>query len=240
VSVSDENFAETGCLICGKPIVYSLNARELRCEICGRSFTSNVSCEDGHYVCDKCHSSGFAEVLRMLFQSEEKDPMKLFLQVVLLPSVHMHGPEHHAIVPAVLLTAYKNCGGKLDFAAALNQAIERGSHVPGGICGFWGACGAAIGAGIYMSVLTGTTPYSVEEWSEPQRMTAHCLEKMAETGGPRCCKRTSRTAIKTAVDFTRERFGISMPVGDFPCTHFDVNEECIHTRCPYYRGEKFK
>ena len=234
MSASDKNSTATGCLICGRPIVYSPNAREMRCEICGGTFASNACCEAGHYVCDSCHASDYAEVLSLLFRSDEKDPISLFLQVAELDGVYMHGPEHHAIVPAVLLTAYKNCGGDIDLAAALNQAVDRGDKVPGGICGFWGSCGAAIGAGIYMSVLTGTTPYSVEEWSEPQRMTARCLEKMAETGGPRCCKRTSRTAIQTAVNFTRERFGIAMPVGEYSCTFHGINKECIHTRCPYY------
>ena len=30
-----------------------------------------------------------------------------------LPDVHLHGPEHHGVVPCVLLTAYRNCGGAL-------------------------------------------------------------------------------------------------------------------------------
>ena len=32
---------------------------------------------------------------------------------------HMHGPEHHVMVGAALLTAYKNAGGKIDLEPCL-------------------------------------------------------------------------------------------------------------------------
>mgnify|MGYP002869165356 CR=1 FL=1 len=68
-----------------------------------------------------------------------------------LPQVHMHGPEHHGIVPCVLLTAYRNNGGEVDLPSSLREAVRRAKQVPGGTCGYWGACGAAIGAGIDIS-----------------------------------------------------------------------------------------
>ena len=65
---------------------------------------------------------------------------------------HMHGPEHHIMVGAALLTAYKNAGGNIDLNKALLEMYSRGKDVPGGVCGFWGACGAAISTGMYMSI----------------------------------------------------------------------------------------
>ena len=58
----------------------------------------------------------------------------------------MHGPEHHIMVGAALLTAYKNAGGEIDLQQALVEMMSRGRSVPGGACGFWGACGAGISA----------------------------------------------------------------------------------------------
>ena len=49
-----------------------------------------------------------------------------------LPSVHMHGPEHHAIVPCVLLTAFRNNGEHMDYDAALSEICKRAKQVPGG------------------------------------------------------------------------------------------------------------
>ena len=68
----------------------------------------------------------------------------------------------------------------------------------------------------------------------PQRMTMRCLETLVETGGPRCCKRTGRQSIETAVEFTKERFGVDMPVSRPRCEFFPKNKECLHERCPYF------
>ena len=75
-----------------------------------------------------------------------------------LPSVHMHGPEHHAIVPSVLLTALRNNGERMNYDTALSEICKRARQVPGGTCGYWGVCGAAAGAGIFMSVMTDPVP----------------------------------------------------------------------------------
>lgn len=43
----------------------------------------------------------------------------------------MHGPEHHILVGAALLAAYKNAGGKVDsFEDALEEMRHRGSEYP--------------------------------------------------------------------------------------------------------------
>ena len=112
-----------------------------------------------------------------------------------LPFCHMHGPEHHVMVGAALLTAYKNAGGQLDLEKALGEMYSRGKEVPGGACGFWGACGAGISAGQFLSIATASTPLSVEPWSLSNQMTARALDQIGKAGGPRCCKRDSFLAI---------------------------------------------
>lgn len=60
------------------------------------------------------------------------------------PYVYMHGPEHHVLVGSVLLTAYHNAGGELDWPAALYEMENRGRQVPGGalwILGLLRRCG---------------------------------------------------------------------------------------------------
>ena len=99
-----------------------------------------------------------------------------------LPFCHMHGPEHHVLVGSALLTAYKNAGGDIDLSKALIEMQARGKKVPGGACGFWGACGAGISTGIYMSIATKATPLTVEPWSLSNRMTARALEAIGNNG----------------------------------------------------------
>ena len=237
VQIRKKESGETGCLICGKPVLYTEASAVYTCHLCAARHESNAVCENGHYVCDKCHSSAQPDYLRFLRGSGEKDPIKLFRQIAELKSVHMHGPEHHSIVPCVLLTAYRNRGGTIDLDAALKIATKRGGQVPGGTCGYWGACGAAIGAGIYAAIILGSNPLNTRVWSAPQRLTAQCLGRITELGGPRCCKRTSQTAIELAAQFTQEHTGVELPLSHLPCGYHEKNRECIRTRCPYFGGQ---
>lgn len=229
----------TNCLICGKPLVYERMSRVRTCRICGKTAASACSCEDGHFVCDSCHAaSSIAFFIPALLASKETDPMKLFETVIRMKDVHMHGPEHHMIVPCALITAYHNCTGCLDLKPALREAVSRGSQVPGGICGYWGSCGAAVGAGIFASIVTGSNPLSKDTWRISQMLTARCLEEIAKHGGPRCCKRTGRLAIETAVAFAKEFFGVTMPISAVQCTYSEQNRECLYRDCLYFSGKE--
>ena len=227
--------AFSGCMLCGKPLRYESVPVPRRCAVCGEEALSDAVCEDGHFVCNACHAAGLDEFfITFLLQSEEKDPLLLLEQAMALPQMHMHGPEHHAIVPCVLLTAWHNCGGEGDLKKMLSAALNRGRQVPGGACGYWGVCGAAAGAGIYLSVLTGSNPLNKEAWPLPMRLAARCLVRIAEVGGPRCCKRTSRLCIQEAAAFTAERFGLKMPLGECRCGYVSENRECIGRSCPFF------
>jgi len=225
----------SGCMLCGKPLRYELVPMPRRCAVCGQEALSDAVCEDGHFVCNDCHAAGLDEFfIPFLLQSEEPDPLRLLEQVMRLPRMHMHGPEHHAVVPCVLLTAWHNCGGAGDLKTMLSAALGRGRQVPGGACGFWGVCGAAAGAGIYLSVLTGSNPVNRDAWAIPMRLTSRCLARLAEVGGPRCCKRTSRLCVREAAAFTAEQFGLEMPLSGISCDYTSVNRECIGQDCPFF------
>lgn len=229
----------SGCLLCGKPLVYEQVPRPRRCSVCGEEKLSSCACEDGHFVCDACHSAGLdVFFIPFLLASGERDPLRLFEEVAALPQMHLHGPEHHAIVPCVLLTAWHNCGGGRDLKADLSTALRRGEQVPGGACGYWGACGAAIGAGIYLSVLLEDNPLNAEAWPVPQKLVARCLNAIADIGGPRCCKRSSRLAIREALRFTAEKLSVEMPESTPPCRYWKDNRECIGRACPYFPLER--
>lgn len=130
-SGGEEHFSD--CLICGAELVYNSLGTERRCAVCGRESAGNAVCANGHYVCDECHAYGaFAAIIPELYKSREKNPLLLFDSVMDLPSVHMHGPEHHIIVPLVLLTALRNNGGDISYDEAMREAYKRASKLPGG------------------------------------------------------------------------------------------------------------
>ncbi len=225
-----------GCLICGARLVYFTQAEPMSCALCGQTQHSLSMCENGHYVCDACHQKGAASIVPALCQSMHgTNPLTIAESIMRHPSVHIHGPEHHYIAGAALLCAYHHITGDIDLTAALDELIARGCAVPGGTCGYWGACGAAISTGVYISVLTGATPYSIEPWRLCNAITAQCLQTLADVGGPRCCKRMTYLCIVEAAKFTAEHFGVTMPLqNDFHCIFHRQNAECIRNYCPFY------
>lgn len=140
---------------------------------------------------------------------------------------HMHGSEHHVMVGTSLITAYKNSGGNIYLDKALNEMRIRGKQVPDGICGFWGACGAGISAGVYFSIMTKTTPLSKESFGLSNQMTGLTLLEIGKTGGPRCCKRDSYLAIEQAVNFTKEKLNIAMDISNIKCKYSSKKNQCI-------------
>lgn len=222
------------CLICKAPLEYLEEDVLMECAICHKKEASKTRCVNGHYVCTECHTKGMDSILSVCMQENSKNPIEIIEKMMSMPFCHMHGPEHHVMVGASLLTAYKNAGGDVDLSKALIEMYNRGKEVPGGVCGFWGACGAGISTGIYMSIITKSTPLAKEAWSLSNQMTSRALAKIAEHGGPRCCKRDSYRAIIEAVEFTEEKLGIKMERNTITCTRSSNNNQCIQEKCPFH------
>lgn len=227
---------QNACLICKKPLVYFENEKNAECHFCGKQFPTHTLCEEGHYVCDSCHAEkGVKAVMDICRSTKSNDPIAIMNTAMADPFVYMHGPEHHVLVGAALLAAYKNSGGEIELSPALDEMRSRGGSYPGGSCGFWGCCGAAVSAGMFISIITAATPLSEKPWALANQMTSIALHDIAEFGGPRCCKRNSFTAVKAAVSFVKEQFGIEMRLPEkITCRFFPKNGECLGSRCPYH------
>ena len=224
------------CLICSAPLEY-LEADELmECAICHRKESSKTRCVNGHYVCNECHMAGMDAIIWLCLGETSKNPVEIIEKMMAMPFCHMHGPEHHVMVGAALLTAYKNAGGDIDLSSALTEMMNRGKSVPGGACGFWGACGAGISTGMFISIISGSTPLGQEPFALSHKMTAKSLGKIGEIGGPRCCKRDSYLSILSAIDFVKENFGVEMVKPEIICTHSSQNNQCIGKRCPFSKA----
>ena len=223
------------CLICGAPLEYLENDVMMECAVCHKKENSKTACVNGHYVCNDCHTQGLDSIIAVCLRERSKNPIEIIQKMMALPFCHMHGPEHHVMVGAALLTAYKNAGGDIDLEKALSEMQARGRQVPGGACGFWGACGAGISAGIFVSIATGATPLAKNDWGLSNKMTSAALGAIGEVSGPRCCKRDSYLSIMEAVAFAREHLGIAMEMGEIRCVHSHQNNQCIGKRCPFFQ-----
>ena len=221
------------CVICGEPLQYLEADEIMECEICHKKERSKTRCRRGHYVCSECHTKGLDAVVGICLSETSKDPAAILEKMMDQPFCHMHGPEHHVMVGAALLTAYKNAGGEVDLPSALAEMMNRGRSVPGGACGFWGACGAGISSGMFVSIISGSTPLSQEPFALAHGMTARSLAAIGGVGGPRCCKRDSYLSIRSAVDYVREKFGVAMEKPEIVCRYSSQNNQCIGKRCPF-------
>ena len=222
------------CLICKAPLEYLKEDIEMECELCHKKEKSKTRCVNGHYVCNECHMQGIDSLIGICMEETSKNPVDILNRMMAQPFCHMHGPEHHVMVGMALLTAYRNAGGEIDLEKALVEMNSRGKSVPGGACGFWGACGAGISAGMFLSIVTGSTPLGKDNFGLSHKMTAKALGAIGEIGGPRCCKRDSYLSILQAAAFVRENLGISMELSGIRCSYSSQNNQCIGTRCPFF------
>ncbi|MBQ6683735.1 MAG: hypothetical protein IJM74_06490, partial [Bacteroidales bacterium] len=141
------------CLICGAPLEYLEQDTLMECVLCHKQEASKTRCRNGHYVCNECHMAGMDSIIALCMAETSTDPIEILEKMMSQPFCHMHGPEHHVLVGAALLTAYNNAlpdSSHIELGEALTEVMSRGKNVPGGACGYMGACGAAISTGIFI------------------------------------------------------------------------------------------
>ena len=204
------------CLLCGAPLAYLETDEIMECAVCHKKENSKTKCVNGHYVCNECHTRGMDAIIGLCLKESSKDPVKIVKKLMDQPFCHMHGPEHHVMVGAALLAAYKNAGGDIELHQALVEMMNRGKSVPGGACGFWGACGAGISTGRcgnapISSPWTGRTfslspPWKCwrRGWSSTTGTTPP-ISPAATTKIPTPLRARSSTAWTTGWIFTRPR-----------------------------------
>ena len=229
---------KTNCLICGHELVYKDRSDKLECYFCKKIYESNVKCVNGHFICDSCHSLPANELIKQFcINSKLEDPIEMALILMRNQKIRMHGPEHHFLVPAVLLASYYNLKNDNEKKVEkIKEAEKRAKNLLGGFCGYYGACAAGIGTGIFISLITEATPLSKHEWKLSNMMTSKSLLSIANVGGPRCCKRNTFLSITEAVNFLIENFGITMNINkNLKCEFNSLNKECLKDECPFYR-----
>ena len=227
---------KNNCIICNSELEYFDHPRKMICMICHREFNSTVCCKNGHYICDNCHSADAIEAITSFCSTTKiKNPIEIMNILMRMPAIHIHGPEHHILVGAALLTAYYNCGGEIGLMPALSEMSRRGKQVPGGVCGFWGCCGAGVSTGIFLSIITHTTPLSTKTWGQSNLITARSLTAIGKLEGPRCCKRNSFIAGIEAAEYVKQNFNITIEMPQtIKCEFSSFNEQCKGTNCPFF------
>ncbi len=152
------------------------------------------------------------------------------------PAIPRHGPEHHVLVPALILTAYRNLGGDVT-PEMLSAAFARGQAVPGGACGFWGICGAAAGVGIAFSLLLEADPMKPARRRQVQSAVQAVLGELTSLEAARCCQRDSWLALRQAAELSRDLLPIALPAeAPLLCRQNGEGPDCLRSLCPLWPG----
>lgn len=223
--------ALVACLLmgaCAPKVENTAQGESSPCVICGQEVANP---EDAY--CASCQEGHIPEVIDLCMADTSSNPIAVLENLMSQDFCPMHGPLHHVLVGAALLTAYHNAGGEVAMEEALPELIRRGMQIPGGACGRWGACGASLSAGIFMSIVTDNSPFATESWHLSNLLTAKALEQVANNGGPRCCKRDSYLTLLTTIDFVKEHLGVAMEKPVVKCSRSQINEQCIGQKCPF-------
>ncbi len=181
------------------------------------------------------------KIITACLKEKSKNPIEIFLNIAGKDFIRMHGPEHHILDGAALLTAFYNAGGKIDLKKSLYEIMKRGLQMPGATCGMWGVCGAVSSIGAALSIIDGTGPLSDDpSWGKHMEYTSKALMDLSKAGGPRCCKRDAFLSMLQAIEFVNENYDVKLESGPVECNFSEKNGQCIKGRCPFYKNQKKK
>ena len=174
-------------------------------------------------------------IIQDIKKEEGCNPVKIFKNMAKNDYISIHGPEHHILDVACILTAYHNAGGKIDLNIALEKLMEEGLRMPGAMCGLWGVCGAITSIGAALAIIDETGPLSTDgSWGEHMTFTSAAVNELGIINGPRCCKRDAMIAFKNAVKYINSHYGLTLEYEDMKCDFSPLNQQCIKDRCPYF------
>lgn len=123
-------------------------------------------------------------IIEACVKEKETNPLAVFRHVAGQDFVRIHGPEHHVLDGACLLTALHNAGMEFDLEEMLQKLRREGLQMPGAMCGHWGVCGAVASVGAALALLEGTGPLTTgSSWGSHMTCTSRALANLAAMGG---------------------------------------------------------
>ncbi len=166
-------------------------------------------------------------------ECEQTDAIYIADQLMQLAQVRMHGPEHHYLTAAAILTAYCNFR-QIEKKSLLVKAYVRTNTIPVGVCAMYGCCGAMMGAGAAVGILLLAHPFSAEDLRTVNQITAGIQNRLAEYGGPRCCKRSVQISVYEAVQGMNRLMGCELAATVPACKYSKNNKGCLGRKCEFF------
>lgn len=79
------------CIICKAPLIYLEKDEMMECVLCHKKELSKTRCEQGHYVCNECHTKGMDVIIDICLSETSKNPIEIIRKMMEQPFCHMHG-----------------------------------------------------------------------------------------------------------------------------------------------------
>lgn len=223
------------CGFCGTALKLLPNAIGARCMICGERGRTRTWCTQGHFVCEDCRGNElWGLVERLLQQDYSSDPVEILERMRESHDFPMHGPEHHPLVAAAFLVAYHNLHGEPEWSAILDTLQSAATQLPGGTCGFWGACAAGLSVGMAYCTILDSSPTDGEPRAASHKAVAQILARIGEFTGPRCCRRECLLSLQVACELSATLLPHAVTTEyRVPCAQAEDNPECLGSACPF-------
>jgi len=225
------------CLKCNGKINHHNETIIVKCVECGIREKAQIICADGHYYCNVCASSRVVDkIYELLDKLDGKNPVDN--AEILLAKCGISGNSPHPLTTAAFLIAYKNLTQKITYEDIIN-GVTKATQIPGGWCGYYGNCGAAVGLGLSFAIINKSTPIHDKERSIANMVTSEGLVIVAEQGGPRCCIGSVRGVLEISEILAEKYLDIKFPERKqktIKCWQSQYNSECKKERCLYYNN----
>ena len=174
-------------------------------------------------------------IIEDIQKEKGSNPVRIFKNMARKEYISIHGPEHHILDGASILTAFYNAGGNIRLEESLNKIAREGLRMPGAMCGLWGICGAIASVGAALSIIDGTGPLSDDgTWGEHMKFTSQAIGELGRINGPRCCKRDAMIAFREGVRYINEHYNVVLEYEDQLCEFSERNQQCLREKCPFY------
>ena len=70
------------CIICKAPLIYLEKDEMMECVLCHKKELSKTRCEQGHYVCNECHTKGMDVIIDICLSETSKNPIGIIRKMM--------------------------------------------------------------------------------------------------------------------------------------------------------------
>ena len=74
------------CIVCKAPLIYLEQDEWMECELCHKKELSKTRCQNGHYVCNDCHTKGLDTILSLCIDETSRNPIEIVRKMMDAPA----------------------------------------------------------------------------------------------------------------------------------------------------------